>query len=302
MAAPSAGIVAGITTSMPYGRPSVLLSIQSSTLSSSAASLNRTQPSTPSPPARLIAAATCSDGVKPTIGCSMPSRSQIGVCTAIPSSRRWLALSRRVPSLPVGSWEWSGRARSRELLLGVVVRPAIIGLAGQRPRDLPDEPDRPRHLVAGDLSPQMRFKGRQVDGLPVTRLHERSDPLPEPVVRYADHHGIEDTAKRLERALNLLGEDLLAAGVDARVAAAKQGDGAVELQPGPVARDRVARAVDLGEQRRGLDPILVVAERDVTAAGDPADLARTDRPVELVDHDGRRARRHPGAFCLLRAG
>ena len=48
-------------------------SIQARTASSSAGSLKRTQPSTPRPPARLIAAATCSDGVKPTIGCSMPS-------------------------------------------------------------------------------------------------------------------------------------------------------------------------------------------------------------------------------------
>ena len=39
-------------------------------------SLNRTQPSTPSPPARETAAATCSEGVKAKIGCSMPKRSQ----------------------------------------------------------------------------------------------------------------------------------------------------------------------------------------------------------------------------------
>ena len=33
--------------------------------------------------ARLIAAATCSDGLKPTIGCSMPSRSHSGVRTVL---------------------------------------------------------------------------------------------------------------------------------------------------------------------------------------------------------------------------
>ena len=83
LAAPSAGTRAGMTTSTPYGRPSVFASIQSRTASSSAGSLNRTQPSTPMPPARLIAAATCSDGVKPTIGCSMPSRSHTGVRTVM---------------------------------------------------------------------------------------------------------------------------------------------------------------------------------------------------------------------------
>jgi hypothetical protein len=70
---PSVGPWVGITTSTPYGRPSVLASSQVNAASRSAGSLNRTQPSTPSPPARLIAAATRSDGVKPTIGCSMPS-------------------------------------------------------------------------------------------------------------------------------------------------------------------------------------------------------------------------------------
>lgn len=48
-ALPSVGTLAGITMSTPYGLPSVLASIQSSTASSSSASLNRTQPSTPSP-------------------------------------------------------------------------------------------------------------------------------------------------------------------------------------------------------------------------------------------------------------
>ena len=85
---PSAGTRAGMTTSMPYGRPPVFRSIQSRTVSSSAGSLNRTQPSTPRPPARLIAAATCSDGVNPTTGCSMPSRSQRGVLDAHGAAHR----------------------------------------------------------------------------------------------------------------------------------------------------------------------------------------------------------------------
>jgi len=65
---PSAGMVAGMTTSTPYGLPSVLWSIQESTESRSSEELKRTQPSTPMPPARVTAAATFSEGVKTKIG------------------------------------------------------------------------------------------------------------------------------------------------------------------------------------------------------------------------------------------
>ena len=76
---PSVGIFIGITMSTPYGLPSVLSSSQVRTRSSSSVSLNRTQPSTPSPPARDTAAATCSDGVKAKIGYSIPNSSHRGV-------------------------------------------------------------------------------------------------------------------------------------------------------------------------------------------------------------------------------
>ena len=65
---PSVGIFIGMTMSTPYGLPSVLSSSQVRTRSSSSVSLNRTQPSTPRPPARETAAATCSDGVNAKIG------------------------------------------------------------------------------------------------------------------------------------------------------------------------------------------------------------------------------------------
>ena len=67
-AVPSVGTLAGMTMSTPYGLPSVFSSIQHRTFSRSSASLNRTQPSTPRPPALLTAAATFSDGVKTKIG------------------------------------------------------------------------------------------------------------------------------------------------------------------------------------------------------------------------------------------
>ena len=65
---PSVGIFIGITTSTPYGLPSVFSSIQVRIRSSSSESLKRTPPRTPSPPARETAAATCSLGVKAKIG------------------------------------------------------------------------------------------------------------------------------------------------------------------------------------------------------------------------------------------
>ena len=102
-AAPSAGTRAGMTTLMPYGRPPVLASIQSRARSSSAGSLKRTQPSTPRPPARLTAAATCSDGVKPTMGCSMPRGSHSAV-------RRWAVLRRAVLRWAVLRWAVLRRA------------------------------------------------------------------------------------------------------------------------------------------------------------------------------------------------
>ena len=77
---PSVGILAGITTSTPYGLPSVFSSIHRSVVSSSSGSLNRTQPSTPMPPARLTAAAAFSEGVKAKIGYWMPNRSHSSVC------------------------------------------------------------------------------------------------------------------------------------------------------------------------------------------------------------------------------
>ena len=67
-AVPSVGIFAGITMSTPYGKPRVLSSIHCSVASSSSGWLNRTQPSTPMPPARVTAAATFSDGVNAKIG------------------------------------------------------------------------------------------------------------------------------------------------------------------------------------------------------------------------------------------
>src|SRR5215472_3819610 len=219
--APSVGSLAGITTSTPYGRPPVFASIHRRTASRSAGSLKRTQPSTPSPPARLIAAATCSDGLKPTMGCSMPSRSHSVVRTVLLTP---FSLRHRVSRV-------AGR---------VAVRPPVVGLPGRPTADGLDEPDAARRLVAGDLATDVGLDRRQVGGPPLPQLHQGRHPLPEPFVGDADDQRVEHVGMGLQRALHLLGEDLLAPGVDARVAAAEQRYRAVGLDPRQVAGHRIA--------------------------------------------------------------
>src|SRR5687767_7388698 len=194
---PSVGTLAGMTMSTPYGLPSVFSSIHVKARSRSSASLNLTHPRTPSPPARLIAAATCSDGVKPKIGCSMPSSSH----------------------------------RLVRMILHVATGPLVVGFAARRPADLADQPERPRHLVARERLTHMSVQFGQLRLRIVTRLDESTDALAEQVVRNTDDERVEHVRMRLQRRLDLFGEDLLAAGVDARVAAAEEGDVAVVLEP-----------------------------------------------------------------------
>src|SRR5215218_5304047 len=127
-ALPSVGIFMGITTSTPYGLPSVLSSSQSSVRSRSSASLNRTQPSTPRPPARETAAATCSDGVNAKIGYWIPNRSQSSVC------------------IGDGSFDRTAVGGFGNALGGRIVRLPRGGA-----RDLVDVRDGARQLVAGKL-------------------------------------------------------------------------------------------------------------------------------------------------------
>ena len=105
----------------------------------------------------------------------------------------------------------------------------------------------------------------------VAQLHHGGDPLAPALVLHADDRGVVDGRVGLHRGLDLLGVDLLAAGVDGDRAPAEQGDRAVLLDGGEVAGDGVAGAVGAGDEGLGrLDLVLVVAERDVALAGDLA--------------------------------
>ncbi len=64
-------------------------------------------------------------------------------------------------------------------------------------------------------------------GVAVAHLHERRDPLAPPLVGGADDDGVEHVGVRLEDRLDLFGEDLLPAGVDAHRTPAEQRDAPV---------------------------------------------------------------------------
>ena len=78
----------------------------------------------------------------------------------------------------------------------------------------------------------------------VAALDEGGDLLAPALVVGADDGGVEDVVVAQQDGLDLLGVDLLAAGVDADRAAAEHGDRAVVLAAGEVAGDRPALAVD----------------------------------------------------------
>jgi hypothetical protein len=63
------------------------------------------------------------------------------------------------------------------------------------------------------------------------------------------------------RGLDLLGEDLLAAGVDGDRIAAKQLDFAIGIPPSPIAGNGVADPFDDRERPRGLLRIAQIAQR-----------------------------------------
>ncbi len=105
--------------------------------------------STPRPQARLIAAATCSEGLNPTIGYSMP--------------RSW----------GTAAFSWS----VRRVIGGVAVRPAVVGLARGAAADGVHQPDAARHLVPGDLRADVLLNRGQIGGPAFTQLHQLTATL-----------------------------------------------------------------------------------------------------------------------------
>src|SRR5581483_7399299 len=149
-----------------------------------------------------------------------------------------------------------------------------------RALDLLDEVQLARDLVAGDPGPAVRLDVLERRRRPRPRLDDRADARAPPLVRHADDDDVVYVGVGLHRTLDLLGEDLLPARVDGHRPATEQRDRPVRLDRREVTRDRVARPVGCGhERRRALLGILVVLDRDVALARELADLpgARLDR-------------------------
>src|ERR1700734_2135838 len=74
---------------------------------------------------------------------------------------------------------------------------------------------------------------------------------------------------RRDRRLDLLDEDLFAAGVDRHRIAAEQLDAAVGAMAGPITGYRITHTVDYGEGCGCLGGAAVVAQREVAPWGEP---------------------------------
>src|SRR5262245_29254479 len=105
----------------------------------------------------------------------------------------------------------------------------------------------------------------------------------------------------LERGLDFFEVDLLPTEVDALRAPAEQRHRPVLFQAGEIAGYRIALAVDLDERRRGLDRVLVVAERHVAAPRHASDLTGLDRTVVVVEDDRVGTHVHVDETALVRS-
>ena len=166
------------------------------------------------------------------------------------ATARWRGDRRGVASGGAGRVDAPGRAPS-----GSRACPTASARPRRRARARA-APCSPR-CARGSARPARRASARS----PSRGLHDRGHPLAPALVGHADDDGVEHRGVGLQRGLDLLGVDLLAAGVDRHRAAAEHGDRAVGLDRGHVAGHRPAHAVDDRERGRRLLGVLVVAER-----------------------------------------
>src|SRR5262249_55610120 len=122
--------------------------------------------------------------------------------------------------------------------------PAVVGLAARAALHLLDEHDPLRQLVAGDVPGGECTQLLAVDRRAVTQLDDRVDLLPPARIRRADDDRVVHLGMGLQRALDLLGIHLLAAGVDRDRAAPEHRDRAVRGDRRVISGYRVARAAD----------------------------------------------------------
>ncbi len=128
------------------------------------------------------------------------------------------------------------------------------------------------------------------------RDHGR-DRLAPAFVGNADDDRVEDVGVTLEYRLDLLGEHLFAARVDALRSAPEHRDRAIVFDDRAVARYRPTNTVHLGERRGGLLRVLVVADGHMATASQQPDLTHR-RDFALVG-DHRRPFVHPKARTFV---
>src|SRR6188474_1287041 len=169
---------------------------------------------------------------------------------------------------------------------GALAQALVVGLAGRGALERVDHDHALRHLVGGERRSAMVAQRVGVDGMAGAGLHERDDHLAPSLVGDADHDAVEHRVVRPEGELHFFGVDLLAAGVDARRAAAQQADRPVGVDGRVVAGNRVTPVADRAEGGCGLLGILVVAERDGAADPEHADhLVAGLHELAVVGHD-----------------
>src|SRR5262245_10277666 len=93
-------------------------------------------------------------------------------------------------------------------------RPGVVRLAGGMPTDPVTQEHGARSLEPGDRLRRELADTRRGEVRARAELDERDHLLTEPVMRPADDEGVQDVGMAADRLLDLLDEDLLAAGVD----------------------------------------------------------------------------------------
>lgn len=121
----------------------------------------------------------------------------------------------------------------------------------------------------------------------VAHLYDRRHMVAPRRVRHPGHQRVVHVRMGLQGLLDLLGVHLLAPGVDALRAAPEDHDHALLVDGRHVAEQHPAFAVLAEEGLGRLRRVVVVAERNVAALGDPPYLARGDRLAGgRIDHPG----------------
>src|SRR5450631_1439472 len=176
------------------------------------------------------------------------SATTVAVATRIPNARRSAAVTVAAAVSVTSRFDAGAGPRVVGLSVGGALHPV-------------DDHEVAGHFVAGQRAPAVLLSVLERERHARARLDDRDDPLAPALVGYPDDDGVLDGGVVEEHLLDLLGEDLLATGVDGQRRAAVQHDGPVRIDGRVVARQGPAHTVHLDEGRCGLLGILVVADR-----------------------------------------